>query len=1064
MKLTHAPAKITRPQPLRALPRTRLFEQLDQGRERRLTWIAAPPGAGKTALVCSYLDARKLPCLWYQVDSGDSDLAAFFYYLGLAVARAAPRFRRSMPKFTPEYLAGIPTFTRNFFRELARRLNTPHLLVFDNLQEVDSAAPLYEVLREGLSELPADLHGVLISRSDPAPNFARMRVSGQLAVLDWDALRLQPEESVQFVRCLNDKNTVFPLDLAMRLHEQCAGWAAGLILLHEGVTDATPGQPVFDPTSAQQMFDYFAAEVFVRRSPVVKEMLMLTALFPSFSSAMAERISGTARAAAWLDDLVQSHHFTELRSGAGADYQYHPLFRTFLLAQARETWGLAELTRRRQQAAILLEKADRAEEALALYLDTEDWGAATRLILQHAPMIVGAGRFLTLGAAIGKLPAAELGAEPWLLYWLGVCSLPMDPGAALGSFEAAFERFERDRNATGAFLAWASAAEAIGFQMTDYRQYAPWLDRLDRLTETYPEFPNNEIEVRVLAGAILAGMWHRPAHPSFIHWMQRATILIRACDNPVACARLAFYWLMCRLWFGDDGAASVEEMLAYAGSLMGRLADAPFEQIMIKHAEGILSAIAGDTGRALAAMEAGLNISERSGVHLLDVSLMGAGAWAYLGARRLAEADALLQRASERVEALDSRLDRGFYYVVRSWYAALAGDFPTALRHVAVSLQVLEELQSISTLINTLLTQALYQVEVNELDVARVTLARADDLLQGTPDGHMRYMRTMAGAHLACAEHREAEACELLGQAVRIGNFRHLGLLPASVARLCALALERDIEADAARTLIRRLGLAPPDSGVAEWLYTVKIHTLGRFTVRRDNAPLPSLAKVGHKPLELLKAIIALGGRGVSQQRLAEALWPDVEGDSQMIAFETALSRLRKLIGKDSIVLKGGLLSLNEHKVWVDCWAFERLLAKLEESLAGSSDAAAVERWTKRLFALYQGPFLGGETERSWMLARRTRCRNRFLRCLEQLGRHWQSVREWRKALECQLHGLQAEPLAEQLYRDAMRCHHELRQPAEALALYEQCRALLKAALDLAPSPETEALRRSLLT
>ena len=106
-------AKLTRPQPLRALPRPRLFEQLDQARERDLTWITAPPGAGKTTLICSYLDARKLPCLWYQIDAGDTDLATFFLYLGLAVAQAAPRFRRAMPKLTPEYLAGIPTFTRN---------------------------------------------------------------------------------------------------------------------------------------------------------------------------------------------------------------------------------------------------------------------------------------------------------------------------------------------------------------------------------------------------------------------------------------------------------------------------------------------------------------------------------------------------------------------------------------------------------------------------------------------------------------------------------------------------------------------------------------------------------------------------------------------------------------------------------------------------------------------------------------------------------------------------------------------------------------------------------------
>src|SRR3989344_1093105 len=146
MKQTPALAKITRPQPTRVLARTRLLRQLDDAAAHTVLWVEGPAGAGKTTLVVSWLDARKMDCLWYQVDAGDMDLATFFHYLGLAVAQTAPRFRRPMPKLTPEYLAGIPTFTRNFFRELARRLSKPCVLVFDNLQEVEASAPLYEVL------------------------------------------------------------------------------------------------------------------------------------------------------------------------------------------------------------------------------------------------------------------------------------------------------------------------------------------------------------------------------------------------------------------------------------------------------------------------------------------------------------------------------------------------------------------------------------------------------------------------------------------------------------------------------------------------------------------------------------------------------------------------------------------------------------------------------------------------------------------------------------------------------------------------------------------------------
>ena len=130
-------AKITAPQAEEGmLHRERLFQKLDSARKKRIIWVAGPAGSGKTTLLSSYIRSRSLPCLWYQVDGGDNDLATFFYYLGLAAKKAAPRRRKTLPLLTAEYLMGIPEFSRNFFEELFNRLKPPAVLVFDNYQEV----------------------------------------------------------------------------------------------------------------------------------------------------------------------------------------------------------------------------------------------------------------------------------------------------------------------------------------------------------------------------------------------------------------------------------------------------------------------------------------------------------------------------------------------------------------------------------------------------------------------------------------------------------------------------------------------------------------------------------------------------------------------------------------------------------------------------------------------------------------------------------------------------------------------------------------------------------------
>ena len=170
-------AKTSPPRVSGVCERVRLFRVLDQARGRPVTWVYGPPGAGKTTLVASYLAARRLRSIWYQVDPIDADVATFFYYLG----RAAPRRRRPLPLLTPEYRHGLGIFARRYFRELCSRLKTPFALVFDNYQDAPSDCLLHDVLREAMAEIPTGGRVIFISRGEPPSVFGRIRAHGALA-------------------------------------------------------------------------------------------------------------------------------------------------------------------------------------------------------------------------------------------------------------------------------------------------------------------------------------------------------------------------------------------------------------------------------------------------------------------------------------------------------------------------------------------------------------------------------------------------------------------------------------------------------------------------------------------------------------------------------------------------------------------------------------------------------------------------------------------------------------------------------------------------------------------
>src|SRR5208337_4936780 len=90
-------AKLTRPHLATVVKRSRLLARLDSAADKRIIWISAPAGYGKTTLAANWLDARKLPCLWYQADEGDADIGTFYLYLGKAAKQAAPHYRAPLP-------------------------------------------------------------------------------------------------------------------------------------------------------------------------------------------------------------------------------------------------------------------------------------------------------------------------------------------------------------------------------------------------------------------------------------------------------------------------------------------------------------------------------------------------------------------------------------------------------------------------------------------------------------------------------------------------------------------------------------------------------------------------------------------------------------------------------------------------------------------------------------------------------------------------------------------------------------------------------------------------------
>ena len=198
-------------------------------------------------------------------------------------------------------------------------------------------------------------------------------------------------------------------------------------------------------------------------------------------------------------------------------------------------------------------------------------------------------------------------------------------------------------------------------------------------------------------------------------------------------------------------------------------------------------------------------------------------------------------------------------------------------------------------------------------------------------------------AHFALACGKASQAKAALQHALALckheGNACFHLLNQHLVSDLLQWSYQQGIEPEFVRHSIQsmQLSLAADKQGQATNSTPIMIYCLGRFSIQVDRKVIIDNCYGRNKPLELLKILIALGGRQVSQEKLTEILWPDAPGDAALRNFNTTLHRLRKLLRyNQALVLKDTLLTLNPHYVQVDMWETERLLGQLEQVLRHS--------------------------------------------------------------------------------------------------------------------------------
>ncbi|MCH9673062.1 MAG: AAA family ATPase [Gammaproteobacteria bacterium] len=945
-------AKFVGPQSLHLAP-SRLMEHL-RDTSSRVVWVHGAPGSGKTTLAASFAKAAARPVVWLRVDPSDSDPAVLVPALGEALHQAGVVDMKTLPRFRGDHLGNFSGFLRGFLRAAFSNCDRLPLVVLDELEALDSESLLGDLLQSFVSHVPTELRTVALSRRAPPPALMRHMLNGDVYVLSPKALRLNREEIGEVIYAKTSKKAPPSSKELDAMLAQTGGWLTG-VLLWKGTDQST--SIVEDGTAGDgpiQLAPYFDSEVLSGLDEHALRGLYQVAWLPSLDRKTVSDFAASDNPIHALEFLADAGLFVErVRWNDTFAYTIHPL-----LARHLRTRAIGELTPRnaediRRRSARWMEQSDWPLSALELWHALGDVDAVCRVVRNNASDFFANGGVLTLARWLRALPTSVIHDDPSLLYWRGLVALQRDPQAARQDLVAAANAFKLSGQRRAWLTTLSHLSSSYFLERANAKATIELISEVDGLAQEFEVFEESDDQA-LIAVCVWMGMFlHEPDHPDLELWEDRLQRLIQARVNPSIQVRAAMVLTKHYYFTGQYDKIS---------PLAALVAPATNDPQLTPYARQLWSLIAladawthGNYDRASAVYQTSMAYANESGVTVMNLFLKF-----YAGIASLLRGEH--QEVQARLDEIETNLSAArpmevwSAFLLKTWTAYAQGNASLSVEHGQVALAAAVGMQAVAFEGLAHVGLAYAVLELGDQTRFETHLASIQCLEQRGGGALLTFHRLVLNAlrELRQNDRAAADDCRAaLVKAMRCGrqhNLLHFLLANEKpLALLCAHALEHGIEVDYATRLARARRLTPPvlDSVSEQWPWPFRIYTLGRWCIEKDGTPIIFKGKSQQRPLAILKCLIANGGAGVSPERLADELWPDADGDHARHAFETALYRLRKLLGRsDSVRLSNGELSLNPDHFWIDIDYVEQQCRASNFSWANAPHAASLCRGT----------------------------------------------------------------------------------------------------------------------
>jgi LuxR family transcriptional regulator, maltose regulon positive regulatory protein len=336
--------------------RPRLFEKLNQSLlpGNRLTIISAPAGFGKTTLISTWvaylksLEQQHPPLIsWLSLDEEDNNPYNFWFYVIASLQsqqegigqQALNSLQISRP---PDLKAALVSLVNDL-----TQIDIPLIFVLDDYHHIRNHE-IHSSLSFFIEHVPAQFHGLVLSRTVPPLPLSLLRGRGCLQEVRISDLRFTLEETTFFF------NQTMDLGLKSNdveiLSQRTEGWIVGLQMAALSLRDEIDRHDFVVAFGGDDRYiaDYLFEEVLQRQPPEIQSFLLKTSFLDPLTAPLCDAVTGRKDSLSMLNFLEQENLFILPLDNRRAWFRYHHLFADLLqrrLIQMEGEQGLKVLQR-----------------------------------------------------------------------------------------------------------------------------------------------------------------------------------------------------------------------------------------------------------------------------------------------------------------------------------------------------------------------------------------------------------------------------------------------------------------------------------------------------------------------------------------------------------------------------------------------------------------------------------------------------------------------------------------------------------------------------------------------